>query len=104
MICLRLTTERLQKLNQIMEKIGVGALKNGDDRSEKLRKFIDSLYENLVMKNSLTVTTEKPHTRKCYMSNYDTVSIKEVCEPCRIKTSQAFLNCPEVNKELGVDR
>ena len=99
-ISLRLSSELMQKLNETLDTMGIGTLKNGDDRSEKLRKYIQVTYETLVVNNPARVTTDKPHTRRCYMTDR-TVSVKEVCEPCRIRTPKEFLDCPEVNKELG---
>ena len=64
---------------------------------------MDSLIEKSEVINLSQVTGQKPHTRKCYMSDYDTVSITELCEACRVKTPKAFLNCPEVLKAQGIE-
>lgn len=74
-ISVRLTGDQFRKLNELMDKLGVGAFQNGDIRSEKLRKFIDNLYDYYVLRNPVTVTTPKtlmeisrvvcPHCLKC---------------------------------------
>ena len=97
-ISLRLSSDLLQKLNETLDKMGIGALKNGDDRSEKLRKYIEVTHERLVIANPVTVTTHKPKSeRHCYqLGTWVTTSF---CEQCRAKSPQVYLNCPEVLKE-----
>ncbi len=41
-ISLRLDSERLRKLNQILQNLQIEPLTDGDNRSEKLRLFIDN--------------------------------------------------------------
>jgi len=46
-ISLRLDSERLAKLNEILQSLQIEPLKIGDNRSEKLRLFIDKLRNHL---------------------------------------------------------
>lgn len=104
-ITVRLNSDRTAKLNEILDKLGVGALQNGDDKSEKLRLFIDKLYDSHILRNPAQVTTQqpikKPSQRFCYqLDNW--VKTSEVCERCRLATPKVFLNCPSVLKEQGL--
>ena len=49
-ISLRLKSERTQKLNDLLQKLGIEPLKDSDNVSDKLRLFIDNLYEVLIEK------------------------------------------------------
>ena len=49
-ISLRLTDEQFQKLNDLIEKVCDKTFKNGDSMSDKLRLFIDKLYDTLIEK------------------------------------------------------
>jgi hypothetical protein len=45
-ISLRLGSDRLAKLNEILQKLEIEPLKNGDNTSEKLRLFIDKPHSH----------------------------------------------------------
>lgn len=51
-----MTSDQVAKLNEILEKLGIGSLKEGEDKSEKLRLFIDKLHSLYAQK----VTTNLP--------------------------------------------
>jgi len=58
-ISLRLGSDRLAKLNEILQKLEIEPLKNGDNTSEKLRLFIDKLYLHLFSVTSDVTTVSE---------------------------------------------
>ena len=46
LIAVKLHGDQLQKLNEILQKLGIEPLKDGDNRSEKLRLLIDKLHNH----------------------------------------------------------
>ena len=73
-------------------------MKKGETKGKAHQLLMHSPIDGSILTNPVRVTTQKHHSRKCYMSDYGTVGITKVCEPCRVKTPKAFLSCPEVLK------
>ena len=94
-ISFRLTSDRYQKLMQVMSKIGVEPLKDGDDKSEKLRLFIDKLYEHHILGNPAGVTANSSDGETGYGAFAHLRSVKE---RITIKQGIMWVTCAKDNQ------
>jgi len=58
-ISLRLTSEKMKKLEEVMVKLGVGKVTDGEVLSEKLRALIDKLHDYFVTANQSHTSADK---------------------------------------------
>jgi len=106
-ISVKLNSERLKKLKEIMDKAGVGKVKDGEFSSDKLRECIDKLHYHFVVADKSQIGIHKPKflttresvtlapdTRMCPMAE-EKVSISKFCnEVCRERTPETWRKCP----------
>jgi len=99
-----LNSERLKKLKEIMDKAGVGKVKDGEFSSDKLRECIDKLHYHYVIADKSQINIYKPKfltresvtlapdTRMCPMAEEE-VSISQ-CQRCHDRTPDVWRKCP----------
>ena len=86
-ISLRLTDDRIQKFNELIDKVCGKTVKDSDAWSDKVRLFIDKLYDDYVRRNpaSDTQVSEQSHTQK------------NSC-PYRAEVSDTEIECGNIKK------
>ena len=102
----RLSDERLKKLNKLLERtLGKDQVAN-NTMSDNLRLFIDKLYSLRSEKTlSKAVTKHIPkNIRKCYKRRYNPqVSVSSVCSKCRTEHPAWWETCVERQRDEGVE-
>lgn len=94
----RLTDQQFQKLEEVIDAVVGNEATKTQFMAEKLRLLFDNLYIHFVLRNPETVTTHKPKSeRHCYQLG--TYVIASLCEKCRVRSPQVYLNCPQIRKE-----
>ena len=105
LIAFRYPSDKYQLLEELLQKLGILPLKKGEPMSKAYQLLIDKLIDGTLLTNPVGVTTQQPQKPKNqrYCKDLSSwVSVKEVCEKCRLVSSQKWLNCPEVLKEQGI--